>query len=127
THDASVKVDTKTLRRELQAASILAIQGSGIVRFAIGPGDTLTIAARAEEEGEFEATIPAKVEGKGKIAFNWAYIDDFLKTVGTEAVELRMTTQTAPGLFLPVGEEGYKWVCMPMFVQWEDNKLESEG
>ncbi len=118
-YDASVKVDTKALRRELQAASVLASQASGIVRFTIDIDDGLTVAARAEDEGEFEATIPAKVEGEGKIAFNWAYVDDFLKTVGTDAVELRVTSPSAPGLFLPVGEEGYQWVCMPMFVQWE--------
>ena len=118
TFDVSVKVDTKALRRELQAASVLASQGSGIVRFLIGPGGELTIAARAEEEGEFSATIPAQAEGEGKIAFNWAYVDDFLKTVGTDAVELRMTGPSAPGLFLPVGEEDYQWLCMPMFVNW---------
>ncbi len=130
TCDTSVKVDTKALRRELRAASVLASQGLGIVRFIIGPGNTLTVAARAEEEGEFEATIPAETEGEGKIAFNCVSVDSFLKTVGTEAVELRMTTQTAPGLFLPINriggndsevwraDESYKWVCMPMFVQW---------
>jgi DNA polymerase-3 subunit beta len=119
TFDVSVKVDAKALRRELRAASVLALQGSGIVRFLIGPGNTLTVTARAEEEGEFEATIPAEAEGEGKIAFNWAYVDNFLKTVGTDAVELRMTKPSAPGLFLPAGEEGYQWLCMPMFVQWD--------
>ncbi len=119
TFDASIKVDTKDLRRELRAASALASQGLGIVWFFIGPGNTLTVAARAKEEGEFEATIPAEAEGEGKIAFNWAYVDDFLKTVGTGAIELRMTKPSAPGLFLPVGEEGYQWLCMPMSVQWD--------
>ncbi len=117
--NASVTVGTKDLRRELQAASVLASQGSGIVRFLIGPGGELTVTARAEEEGEFSATLPAEVDGTAKIAFNYAYIDDFLKTVGTEAVEIRVKGPSAPGLFLPVDEEGYQWVCMPMFVQWE--------
>ncbi len=120
THDASVKVDTKTLRRELQAASVLAIQGSGIVRFAIGPGDTLTVLARAEEEGEFEATIPAKVAGEGRVAFNYSYVDDFLKTVGTDAVELRITSPSSIATWRPVDDESYLQVIMPMFVQWGD-------
>ncbi len=120
TFDTSVKVNTKALRRELQAASVLASQGSGIVRFLIGPGGELTIAARADDEGEFSATIPAQAEGEGKIAFNWAYVDAFLKTVDTDAVELRVTSPSSPGLFLPAGEEGYQWVVMPMFVQWEN-------
>ncbi len=118
--DTSVKVDAKALRRELQAAAVLAAESSGIVRFTIGPGDELTVAARAEEEGTFEAMIPAKVEGGGKIAFDYRWVDDFLKTVGTDAVELRITDPARPGLFLPVGEEGYQFVCVPMFVQWSD-------
>ena len=118
TFDTSVKVDTKALRRELQAAAVLASQGSNIVRLTIGPGDELTVAALAEEEGEFEATMPAKVEGEGKIAFNWAYVDDFLSAAGTDAIELRMTTPSALGLFLPVGDDSYSQTIMPMFVQW---------
>jgi DNA polymerase-3 subunit beta len=117
-HTVSVTVDTKDLRRELAAASVLASQSSGIVRFLIGPGDTLIIAARAEEEGEFEAKLPAKVEGEGKIAFSYRWVDGFLKTVGTDAVEIRMTTPSAPGLFLPVGKGDYSQTIMPMFVEW---------
>ncbi|KKN02747.1 hypothetical protein LCGC14_1114720, partial [marine sediment metagenome] len=120
THEASVTVDTRALRRELQAASVLAAQSSGIVRFNFSPPGRFEIHARAEEEGTFEAMIPAKVEGEGKIALNWAHVDTFLKTVGTDAVELRITDPARPGLFLPVGEEGYQFVCMPMFVRWDD-------
>ena len=113
------QVGTEDLRRELAAASVLASQDSGIVRFTLGPADQLTLAARAEEEGEFEAVLPAKVEGgEGKIAFNVRYVDDFLSKVGTDAVELCTTTQTAPGVFRPVGEDGYLQVIMPAFVQW---------
>ncbi len=117
-HDASVKVGTKELHRELQAASVLAAVGSGIVRFTIGPGDTLTLAARDEGTGTFETTIPAKAEGVGKIAFNYAWIDGFLKTVGTEAVELRMAKPEAPGVLVPVDDGDYQRVIMPMFVNW---------
>ncbi len=119
TFDTSVKVGTKDLRRELQAASVLASQGSGIVRFLIGPGGELTIAARAEEEGEFSATIPAQAEGEGKIAFNWAYVDGFLKTVGTDAVELRITSPSSIATWRPVDDESYLQAIMPMFVQWD--------
>ncbi|KKK64593.1 hypothetical protein LCGC14_2982620, partial [marine sediment metagenome] len=113
------QVSTEDLRRELAAASVLASQSSGIVRFTLGPADQLTLAARAEEEGEFEAVLPAKVEGgEGKIAFNVRYVDDFLSKVGTDAVELCTTTQTAPGVFRPVGEDGYLHLIMSMFVQW---------
>ncbi|KKL87847.1 hypothetical protein LCGC14_1930540, partial [marine sediment metagenome] len=48
------------------------------------------------------------------------WVDAFLKTVGTDAVELRITSPSSPGLFLPVDEEGYQFVCMPMFVRWND-------
>jgi len=120
THEASVTVDTQALRRELQAASVLASQESGIVRFLIGPGDELTIAARADKEGEFSATIPAKVEGGGKIAFDYRWVDGFLKTVGTDAVELRITSPSSIATWRPVDDESYLQVIRPMFVQWGD-------
>ncbi len=118
-----VQVGTKALQRELAAAAaVLATQGSGIVRYRLGPGDQLTIMARAEEEGEFEATLPAKVatraESEGKIAFNYRLVADFLKTVGTEAVELQITSPSSPSVFRPVGDDSYLQVMMPMFVQW---------
>ena len=126
THEASVTVDTKALRRELQAASVLVAQSSGIVRFNFSPPGRFEIHARAEEEGTFEATIPAKVEGEGKTALNCAYVDDFLKTVGTDAVELRITSPSSIATWRPVGDDAYLQAIMPMFVSWKDNKLESE-
>ena len=115
--DTSVKVGTKELRRELQAASVLAAIGNGIVRFTVGP-DTLTLAARDEGTGEFASTIPAKTEGDGKIAFDYRYVDAFLKTVDTEAVELRFASPSAPGVLVPVDDGDYQRVIMPMFVNW---------
>ncbi len=108
---------TKELQRELQAAAVLASVGNGIVRFVI-TGDTLTLASRDEGTGTFESAIPAKTEGSGKIAFDFRYVDAFLKTVGAESVELRITTPAAPGVLRPVDDEDYLRVVMPMFVQW---------
>ncbi|MBI4234592.1 MAG: DNA polymerase III subunit beta [Chloroflexi bacterium] len=107
--------------RATRTASIFARDGSGIIRVQLFPGapGKLTVSSRAEEMGENAGELDAKVEGgEAKVAFNSKYLLDILQNTGRDEVALEVTTPSSPGVFRPVGDDGYVHVVMPMFVQW---------
>ena len=127
-YNTRATVDVDEFKREARIAAIFARDGSGIIRlqFAQGEGGQpgqLTISARADEIGDNEGKIDAKIEGdSSKIAFNSRYLQDVLNILSGK-VALEMTSPSSQGVFRPidengVAEPGYVHVVMPMFVQW---------
>ena len=122
-HSTRTLVDAEEFLRATRAASIFARDASGIVRLQVDPGDDglgrLTISARAEEVGDDQGDIDAKVEGEeAKIAFNAKYLSDILSVLAKGEVVLETTNPSSPGLIRPGGATDYVHVVMPMFVQW---------
>jgi DNA polymerase-3 subunit beta len=117
-------VDVDEFKREARIAAIFARDGSGIIRLQLQPGNgapgKLTVSARADEIGDNEGEIDAKIEGDAtKIAFNSRYLQDILNALSGE-VALEMTSPSGQGVFRPISEgpADYVHVIMPMFVQW---------
>ncbi len=121
-YNTKATVSVEEFKRETRIAAIFARDGSGIVRLQLTPGNgepgKLTISARADEIGDNQGEIDAKIEGDAsKIAFNSRYLQDVLTALSGE-VALEMTSPSSQGVFRPVGETDYVHVVMPMFVQW---------
>ena len=117
-------VNLQEFLRAARTASIFARDGSGIIRLHLtsesdGAKGRLSVSSRAEEVGENQGEIDAKVEGdEARIAFNSKYLTDALDVLGTGEVALETTTSSSPGVLRPLAKEGYVHVVMPMFVQW---------
>ena len=117
-------VDLQEFSRAARAASIFARDGGGIIRLQVVPGadgmaGTMVVTSSAEETGNNEGKIDAKVEGdEAKIAFSSRYLTDVLSVLERGEVALETTTPSSPGVVKPVGNEDYVHVVMPMFVQW---------
>jgi len=120
-HMTKITVNTAEFLRAVKAAGIIARRTLGIVRFfAVGGG--LIIKSSAEEYGEYSHAIEAQVESKdgkeAKIAFNYLYLADMCAAIGSEELTLEINTESAPGVFKPIGADNYLCVVMPMYVQW---------
>ncbi len=119
-----VTVELEDFLRATRTASIFARDGSGIVRLQVSAGDNgttgqLMISSRAEELGDNQGEISAKVEGDdAKIAFNAKYLAEVLDVLGKGEVALETTSPSSPGVLRPVNTDEYIHVVMPMFVQW---------
>ena len=119
-----VTVELEDFLRATRTASIFARDGSGIVRLQVSAGDNgttgqLMISSRAEELGDNQGEISAKVEGDdAKIAFNAKYLAEVLDVLGKGEVALETTSPSSPGVLRPVDTDEYIHVVMPMFVQW---------
>ena len=117
-------VGLQDFSRAARAASIFARDGGGIIRLQMVPGangvaGTMVVTSSAEETGNNEGKIDAKVEGdEARIAFSSRYLTDVLSVLERGEVALETTTPSSPGVVKPVGNEDYVHVVMPMFVQW---------
>ncbi|MFL2804425.1 MAG: DNA polymerase III subunit beta [Dehalococcoidia bacterium] len=120
-----VLADLSDFTNAVKTASIFARDGSGIVRIQIvnnGDSSGLSISSRAEELGENQGEIDARVEGEideeSRIAFNNKYLADVLDVLGEGEVVFEMTGASSPGVLRSISKPGYTHVVMPMFVQW---------
>jgi DNA polymerase-3 subunit beta len=117
-------LEMKPFLQETRIAAIFARDGAGIVRLQMEPAEggsgVLTISARAEEIGNHEGKMDAKVEGEAsKIAFNSRYLQDVLQVLDASEVTLETTSPSSPGVLRPQDtDDNYVHVVMPMFVQW---------
>ena len=123
-YETRVVLDLEEFSRATRTASIFARDGSGIVRVEItgasdGSQGKVSISSKAEEVGDNQSEIDAKVEGEeAKIAFNSKYLAEVLDVLQKGEVALETTTSSSPGVLKPLDTEGYVHVVMPMFVQW---------
>mgnify|MGYP001376108325 FL=1 len=120
-----VIADLSDFTNAVKTASIFARDGSGIVRIQIvnnSDSSGLSISSRAEELGENQGEIDARVEGEideeSRIAFNNKYLADVLDVLGEGEVVFEMTGASSPGVLRSISKPGYTHVVMPMFVQW---------
>ena len=122
-HTTRVVLNSDDFLRATRTAAIFARDGSGIIRLQMGAGEEdapghLTVSSRAEEVGDNEGQLGAKVEGEdAKIAFNSKYLTDVLDVLNGE-VAMEVSSPSSPGVLKPVEGDDYVHVVMPMFVQW---------
>ncbi len=123
-HGTVVTVDLQDFMQATRAASIFARDGSGIIRLFMNPGEggsdgEMKVQSRAEEVGDNEGVIPAKIDGEeSRVAFNSKFLTDVLAVLDGDEVSLETTTPSSPGVVRAGNHAGYTHVVMPMFVQW---------
>jgi DNA polymerase-3 subunit beta len=116
--------ETAELSKAVKLASLFATASQNIVKLTleppagvIGPG-RLVISANAAEVGDNTGEVDGMVSGEGgSIALNARYLADALGAIKTAQVAFETQTPRSPGVFKPVGTEGYVHIVMPMTVR----------
>jgi DNA polymerase-3 subunit beta len=116
-------IETQDLAKAVRLASYFATASSNIVRLTIesggdlGPGK-LTISANAAEVGDNKGVLDGMVHGEGgQIALNVKFLGEALNAIKTPQIALETQTPQNPGVFKPVGADGYIHIVMPMTVR----------
>jgi DNA polymerase-3 subunit beta len=115
-------VDTTDFLRAVKTANIFARDAANIVRLQVTPGSELIpaqmiLTASSAEVGDNVGQIDATTEGEPiEIAFNARYLIDVLSVMDTDRVVLETNIPSSPGVFKPVGVEGFLCVIMPMHI-----------
>lgn len=116
-------LDTAELAKAVKLASYFASASQNVVKLTIesggdlGPG-RLVISANAAEVGDNTGELDGMIHGEGgQIALNVKYLAEALSAMKTAQVALETQTPSSPGVFKPVGSEGYIHVIMPMSIR----------
>jgi DNA polymerase-3 subunit beta len=116
-------MDRNALLQSTRQASVFASGSANIAKVTIeagaewGPG-RMTLSANAAEVGDNKSELEGQVAGEGgTIALNVKYLQEALNAMPTPQVAFETQTPQSPGVFRPVGQEGYIHVIMPMTVR----------
>lgn len=113
-HEIDVKFNTKRLLAATQRAAVGTLEKGGSVRYNLSPGK-LQISASAQGRVEVEAELESEYAGAPfSIAFNPQYLIDAFRAFEGEDILMELTTPLNPGVVRPAGDDGYKYVVMPM-------------
>jgi DNA polymerase-3 subunit beta len=115
-------VGTAELLKACKAANVFARESANIVKLTIEPGSELapghiTVQATSAETGDNVGEMDATVDGTPiQIAFNVKYLIDMLSAANAAQVALETSTPSSPGKFVPVGDDSFLCVVMPMHI-----------
>ena len=118
-----VLVDTAELAKAVKLASYFATASQNAIKLTmeaggeLGPG-RLVISANAADVGDNRGELDCMVQGEGgQIALNVRYLSDLLGVVKTAQLAIETQSPQSPGVFKPVGQEGYLHIIMPMSIR----------
>ena len=116
-------MDRNAFLQSARQASVFAANSANIAKLTLesggefGPG-RLMLSANAAEVGDNKSELEGQVAGEGgQIALNVKYLQEALNAMPTPQVAFEMQTPNSPGVFRPIGQEGYIHIVMPMTVR----------
>lgn len=109
-----IKIPREMILSSLKKVSLLANQKSKAILFAF-TSNKLEITSSNPELGDAKDELDIEYTGPDlKIGFNARYIEDVLKNIEQESIEIELNDQTSPGVLKAHGKNDYINVVMPM-------------
>lgn len=122
-HATRSVLETADLAKAVKLASYFASSSQNVVKLTMEPGGELgpgrlVISANAAEVGDNTGELDGMIHGEGgQIALNVKYLSELLGAVKTAQIALETQTPNSPGVFKPVGQDGYVHIIMPMSIR----------
>ncbi len=116
-------LETQELAKAVKLASFFASASQNIARLTMEAGTDLspgklTISANAAEVGDNTGELDGMIHGEGgQIALNVKYLAEALNAIKTAQVSIETQTAQNPGVFKPIGQDGYVHLIMPMTIR----------
>lgn len=116
-----VRADKEELLRAVKLASVFARDSANIVKFKVEK-ETLNLSAESSQVGNQEASVEAKVDGDlpaggFEISFNYRFLEEFLRVVKGEEVQMEFTDPFSPGVFTDPKDANFLHLIMPVKIQ----------
>lgn len=116
-----VSVDKHELGQAVKLASIFARESGNIVKLNLKK-DVLRVKAESTSSGKQITDVEVKVEtGEKKIdleiAYNYKFLEDFLRVVEGDSVEIELTNPNSPGKFIDPMNPKFLHLIMSIRVQ----------
>ncbi len=109
-----VRVNLEGLRRSIDRVALLAREGSNnLIRFYMHDG-ILEIEANSQL-GDAHEDMEVDMEGDElAISFNVRYMQDIVRTMDSEMIEMNFTNSLSPCIITPVGDGDYVHLVLPV-------------
>lgn len=109
-----IRIKTKELLEAAERASLLAKEGSNVIKLNI-TSEKMIINSNSPEIGKIEEQINIEIEGEeAQIAFNSKYLIDVLKVIDVDEILLELTGSLSPGIIKPLEGEDYVYLILPI-------------
>lgn len=109
-----VVANCEAFNRVLRRAAVVADEKNAPVILTFQP-NICEVTATSYDLGSFSGSIPVQYDGpKFEVAFNYRYVLDTLKSLGTTDVTIRVKTPTSPCLFNPPDSADALYLIMPI-------------
>lgn len=109
---SKVRLRTKDLLEAAERAALLTTEMLSTLNFTIEQ-DILIIQTRAMVGRVYEE-IPAVLQGEPiKVFFNARYLNEQLRVINSEEIDIEFAGPFSPGIFRPVGDEEYFSLLLP--------------
>lgn len=106
--------NSEALARVLRRASVVADEKSAPVIFSFHP-NLLEVTSTSYDLGSFSGNIPIQYDGKSfDVAFNYKFVLETLKSLGTTDVLIKTRLPGAPTLFLQPDATDVLYLLMPI-------------
>lgn len=116
-NDKRVIVNKDVLIHALKRVSLLSDEKSKMVKFNIEK-DNIELISDTAGIGEAKEKIDVKYDGEGlSIGLNARYLLDIMSAVDSDEIFFDIKDPVSPTLFMPLNNENYKCVIMPMRLQ----------
>ena len=116
-------LETQELAKAVKLASYFANASANIVKLTFESGGELepgklTLSANAAEVGDNQSSLDVMITGEGgQLALNVRFLSEALSAMKTSQIALETQTAQSPGVFRPIGTEGFIHIVMPMTVR----------
>ncbi|NCC35846.1 MAG: DNA polymerase III subunit beta [Chloroflexia bacterium] len=116
-------LETSELAKAVKLASYFATASQNVVKLTMEPGGELgpgrvIISANAAEVGDNTGEIDGMIQGEGgQIALNVKYLTELLGAIKSAQITFETQSPQSPGVFKPVGQDGYIHIIMPMSIR----------
>ena len=120
-----IRVDKEEFLRAVKLAAVFARDSANVVKIVVGK-DYLQLSAESSNSGSQKTKIEASVDSSFakatedeafEIAFNYRFLEDFLKAVKGEEVNLGFSNANTPGVFTDPKDPDYLHLIMPVKIQ----------
>src|SRR3989304_1379202 len=116
-NDKRVILNKDVLIHALKRVSLLSDEKSKMVKFNIEK-DNIELISDTAGIGEAKEKIDVKYDGEGlSIGLNARYLLDIMSAVESDEIFFDIKDPVSPTLFMPMNNENYKCVIMPMRLQ----------
>lgn len=108
-------INTKDISHAVRIAGFFSASSNNSVKFRLDASNRVEISSEANEIGNNNAKIEAKVTGKDlEVVYNYKYLMDGFGSIMGDEVVLSANDENAPSVMKSVSDESFVYIIMPI-------------